>query len=105
MGSVARAKSSGSRRLVRRWTLRSAQVHRDEGETIHARVRRRSPFCALTGNPVLLCALLTLLSVHKHPQGAHTSYLMLLIGRLRRPHALRLGVGLVEPAPAHLPEP
>jgi hypothetical protein len=78
---------------------------RDEDEAVHARVRRRSFFCALTGNSVLFCALLTLLSVQNHPHEARISTIMLLFGRLRHAHALRLGLGLVEPAPAHPPEP
>jgi hypothetical protein len=72
---------------------------------VHARVRQRFLFCALTGNPALLCALLTLLSVHKHSHGARASTLTLLFGCLRRAHALRLAVAPVEPAPVHPPEP
>jgi hypothetical protein len=96
LGPVERAESRDSRQ---RWTLRRRT------ERVDARVRRRSLFCALTGNAILLCVLLTLLSAHKHTYGPCISPLMLLPGRLRRAHALRLGLALVEPTPAHPPEP
>jgi hypothetical protein len=78
---------------------------RDEGETVHAPVRRRSLFYALIGNAVLLCTLLTLLSVHTHQQRPRASTLILLPYRPRLAHTLRLGFALVEPTPAYPPEP